>query len=233
MVSAWYLVVRGNDSDLAALDKLCESAPDHFLAQEAGEWRLRSSTVGSTLDHDEAGPALRDLLVQLSDVAAGVRYTRVRVVPGALGRTRPDGTSDLFVHPEPARLRLQGLPPMIVVNGARPEPMEVKLRRLQVSNKHLRLALHFLNADLSWFNLWKAYEPIRDANGGLARLIARGWTSEQDIGRFRATANTYAAVGDDARHAMLAGARPPNPMGLEEAEDYVRAILARWVDSLA
>ncbi|MGD0408872.1 MAG: hypothetical protein ABSB34_07780 [Candidatus Limnocylindrales bacterium] len=233
MLSSWYLVVRGNDPDLAALGDLCASSSDHSLAQEAGEWRLRSSTVGSTLGHEEAWPALCDLLVHLSDVAASAGYTRVRAVPGALGRTRPDGASDVFVHPEPIRVRVQASPPTVVVNGTILEPMEVKLLRLQASNEHLRLALHFLNADLSWFNLWKAFEPIRDANGGAAGLVARGWTSEPDIDRFRKTANTYAAVGDAARHAILAAAPPPNPIGLEQAEDYVRAILTRWVDSLA
>ncbi len=233
MLSAWYLAVRGNDADLVALGRLCTSSSDHSLALEAGEWRLRSSTVGSTLGHEDAWPALRDLLVQLSDVAAGAGYTRVRVVPGALGRTRPDGASDLFVHPGAARARAQALPPTIVVNGSIPEPMEVRLLRLQASNKHLRLALHFLNADLSWFNLWKAYETIRDANNGAPGLVTHGWASLPELERFRKTANTYAAVGDDARHAMLADAPPPDPMGLEEAEDYVRAILARWLDSLA
>ena len=233
MLSSWYLVVRGDDPDIAALVDVCASSSDHSLAQEAGEWRLRSSTVGSTLSHEEAWPALGELLVQLSDVAASSGYTRVRAVPGVLGRMRPDGSSDVFVHPEPIRLRVQAFPPTVTVNGTIPEPMGVKLLRLQASNEHVRLALHFLNADLSWSNLWKAFEPIRDANGGSAGLVARGWTSESDMHRFRKTANTYAAVGDAARHALLAVSPPPNPMGLEQAEEYVRAILTRWVDSLA
>jgi hypothetical protein len=233
MLSSWYLVVRGDDPDIAALVDLCASSSDHSLAQEAGEWRLRSSRVRSALSDEQSWPALCDLLGQLCDVAANARYSRVRAVPGALGRTRPDGGSDVFVHPEPIRLRVQGFPPPVAVNGTIPEPRGVKLLRLRSSNEHLRLALHFLNADLSWFNLWKTFEPIRDANGGPAGLVARGWTSESDMDRFRKTANTYAAVGDAARHAMLAVAPPPNPMGLEQAEEYVRAILTRWVDSLA
>ena len=207
---------------------------DHALVEEQpGEWRLRSSTVGAALSHEDAWPALCDLLVRLSDFAAVAAQGRVRVVPGALGRTRPDGSSDVFVHPETIRIRAQAFAPTIVVDGVIPEPMEARLLRLQAKDEHLRLALHFLNADLSWFNLWKSFETIRDANHGARGLVTNGWTSDADIDRFRETANTYSAVGDDARHAVLGKAPPPNPMTLEGAEDYVRGLLSRWVDSLA
>jgi hypothetical protein len=120
------------------------------------------------------------------------------------------------------------------VDGVVPEPFEAKLMRLEASNEHLRLAVHFLNADMSWFNLWKSYEAIRDANGGTApSLVAKGWMTDEEVERFRETANTYAAVGDAARHAKLGEAPPPNPMGLEEGEDCVRALLHRWVNRLA
>ncbi len=36
----------------------------------------------------------------------------------------------------------------------------------------------------------------------------------------------------DARHARLGELSPPNPMALEEAEDYVRGMLLRWVNDL-
>lgn len=234
MLSPWYVVVRGSDPALSAIRDVCARSTEHSLDEEIpGEWRLRSSSAGPTLSHEEAWPALCDLLVRLSDVAAATRYVRVSVTPGALGHTRPDGTSDVFVHPEPARLRLRTFAPTIAVSGVVPEPMEVKLLRLEGGNAHLRVALHFLNADLTWFNLWKSYEAIRDANHGASGLVATGWTTKADVERFRGTANTYAAVGDAARHARLGVAPPPNPMSLEEAEDYVRGMLARWVDSLA
>jgi hypothetical protein len=232
MLSPWYVVVRGVDVDLARLRDVCGRTPEHSFEEElSGEWRLRSSTVGPMFNHEDAWPALCDLLVRLSDVAAAAGNARVRLAPAALGRTRSDGASDVFVHPPTIRLRVQALPPTIIVNGAVPEPADVKLLRLQATNEHLRLALHFLNAELSWSNLWKFYESIRDANNGAPRLVVMGWTSQPELDRFRRTANTYSAVGDEARHAILGEKSPPTPMSLEEAEDYIRGMLARWLDS--
>lgn len=138
----------------------------------------------------------------------------------------------MWVFPEPIRIRARVFPPTISVEGEVPEPFEARLMRLESSNEHLRLALHSLNADLSWFNLWKSYEAIRDGNGGKASLVAEGWTTADEVDRFRKTANSYAAVGDAARHARLGEPPPPNPMTLDDAEDYVRAMLHRWVTTL-
>ena len=120
-------------------------------------------------------------MIRLADVAAVAGYARVRVVIGALGRSRADGASDVWVFPEPARIRAQAFPPTVSVGGAVPEPSEAKLLRLEASNEHLRLAVHFLNADLSWFNLWKSYENVRDGNGGEKGLVVNGWTTGQEV----------------------------------------------------
>jgi len=56
---------------------------------------------------------------------------------------------------------------------------------------------------------------------------------QQEVERFRRTANTRSAVGDAARHAKLGVPPPSNPMALEEADDYVRGLLGRWVDAIA
>lgn len=93
--------------------------------------------------------------------------------------------------------------------------------------------MHFLNADLSRFNLWKSYENIRDANGGEKGLVVSRRTTDEEVERFRRTANTRSAVGDAARHANLGLPPPPNPMALEEADAYVRGLLLRWVNAIA
>jgi hypothetical protein len=233
MLSPWYIVVRGEPPDLSRVRQVCLTSTDHSLEEEEpGEWRLRSTTVDGMIGHEDAWPVLCDLLVRLSDVTAVAHHTRIRLAPGALGRSRSDGAADLYVHPPTIRILAQAFPPTIVVDGVIPEPVELKLLRLQ-GNEHLRLAAHFLNAEKSWANLWKSFELIRDANGGGQALTDRGWTTQSELERFRRTANTYAAVGDEARHAILAEVPPSHPMTLEEGEGYIRRMLTRWLDSLA
>jgi hypothetical protein len=233
MLSTWYLVVRGSDVDLARLKELFVTSAEHSLLDEKpGEWRLRSSTVESSSGPEVAWPALRELLGRLSDIAAAAADDRVRLTPGVLGRTRPDGHDDLFVFPEAAHLKLRTFPPTVAINGVMPEPRHVKLLRLEPTNQHLRLAMHFLNANLTWFDLWKAFEVIREACGGEKALADKGWTTRAEIVRFRHTANSYHAVGDEARHASPRHPPPSTPMSLDEADGFVRRLLARWVDGL-
>jgi hypothetical protein len=233
MLSPWYLVVSGTDHDLALFRELFATSAEHSLVEEVpGEWRLRSSTVASSAAHEGAWPALCELLGRLSDVAAAAADDRVRLTPGVLGRTRPDGHVDLFVFPEVARLKVRGFPPTVSINGVLPEPRHVKLLRHEATDDHLRLAMHFLNANLTWFDLWKAFEVMRDACGGEDALAANGGTTQADIVRFRRTANSYHAVGDEARHARLSQRPPPDPMNLDEADEFVRRLVARWVEAL-
>lgn len=131
------------------------------------------------------------------------------------------------MHPEPARVTVRAFPPTVSVDGIAPEPLGTKLSRLQMADDHVRLALHFLNADESWFNLWKAFEAIREGKG-----LAVAGARSPEIDRFRRTANTYAAVGDEARHALLGVPAPPIPMTLRDADEFVRGLLSGWVASL-
>jgi hypothetical protein len=233
MLSTWYLVVRGSEPDLAQLRELFVTSAEHSVVEEEpGEWRLRSSTVAASTDYEGVGPALRELLGRLSDVAAAAADDRVRLTPGALGRTRPDGHADLFVFPETAHVKARAFAPTISINGVLPEPRHVKLLRLEATNEHLRLAMHFLNANLTWFDLWKAFEVIREACGSEKAITTNGWTTPEEIDRFKRTANSYYAVGDDARHALLTPKPAAHPMTLDEADEFVRRLLARWVDGL-
>jgi hypothetical protein len=234
MHSAWYVLVRGCEPAVAGLRDVCAVSTDHSLTEEAsGEWRLRSSTVPSDLDHEEAWPRLCELLVRLSDVVAAVAERRVQLTPGTLRRTRPDGNSDIFVFPEPIRLRVRAFPPMVSAGGVPAEPLEARFLRLQEANERLRLALHFLNAEPSWYSLWKAFESIGAAQGGERGLIGTGWTTRAELRRFGRTANSYSAAGDAARHALPEHPPPDKPMTVEAAEDYVRGLLSRWVTELS
>lgn len=233
MLSAWYIVVRGDARDIAALRDVSAASAEHSLSEEIpGEWRLRSSTVASPAGQEEGWLALRELLGRLSDVAAAAADDRLRLTPGPLGRTRPDGHDDLFVFPEPGRLKARAFAPTVSINGVVPEPRDVKLLRLEATNEHLRLAMHFLNANLTWFDLWKSFEVIREAGGPETAITANGWTTQDEIDRFKETANSYHAVGDAARHALLSRRPPANPMTLDDGDEFVRRLLERWVESL-
>ena len=56
-----------------------------------------------------------------------------------------------------------------------------------------------------------------------------GWVTKAAIDRFTQTANSAAAVGDDARHAHGRIPAPSKAMQLEEARELIRRLVQSWL----
>ena len=59
--------------------------------------------------------------------------------------------------------------------------------------------------ELDWYDVYKAWEIVEHAVGGMPKVAARGWATKADIERLTASANHPGISGDDARHARTAG----------------------------
>jgi hypothetical protein len=83
-----------------------------------------------------------------------------------------------------------------------------------------------------WVNLYKAWEVVCDAAGGLHQVVKNGWATESDRSRFTQTAQSRAELGDEARHASERIKAPKNPMNLEEAKRFVKSVIQAWIRTL-
>jgi hypothetical protein len=92
--------------------------------------------------------------------------------------------------------------------------------------KALRL---FGAADESWVDLYRILEVIAQDVGGGEQIVSRGWATRAKIKLFKRTANSVAAVGDDARHGAESTASPDSPMSRGEAKSLVSLILHSWL----
>ncbi len=81
-------------------------------------------------------------------------------------------------------------------------------------------------------NLYKAWEVICDAAGGLHQVVRNGWTDDDERRRFTGTAQSRDELGDAARHASEKYKAPKNPMTLDEARAFVRSVIEAWVRTL-
>ncbi len=88
----------------------------------------------------------------------------------------------------------------------------------------------FGSLEPTWKNLYLVFEVIVESIGGQNALEAKGWVPASDIRRYKQTANSYRAIGREARHAKLSFQPPPNPMSLNEAHELVRTILSVWLE---
>jgi len=91
--------------------------------------------------------------------------------------------------------------------------------------------LHYkkLNKKLNWTNLYKIFEIIEKDVGGTKKLVELGWTTKKKLERFKHTANSPTATGDEARHA-IENTPPSKPMQLNEAINYIKQLVMNWIN---
>jgi hypothetical protein len=105
----------------------------------------------------------------------------------------------------------------------------------QLAAKHeplrrARIIYGSLNQD--WANLYKVLEAIEDGNGGEAGLIAKNFVADGDIKNFKATANSFLALGLEARHGTTASGITLPRMTLEKAQEMFRKLFHGWIEEL-
>lgn len=143
-----------------------------------------------------------------------------------------------MVMPETARAYARAFEPRIVViDGASqpPEPMAWD-RSLAIaeSDPEVKRVMDFLGSDLTWHHLYSALDGVfgdRRVGGG-KKAVKLGWLSEDELRRFKQTAQSYEAIRTEARHGGNIPA-PDDPMSLGEGEDLVRRVVAIWIELLS
>jgi hypothetical protein len=149
----------------------------------------------------------------------GKLVTIVNITVSALAR------SAMFVN-----VRLIGPDGEIVQNkGPTQDQITFQLAR---TNEPLRRALVIYGSlPHTWINLYKVLDAIRDGNGGMDGLKAKNFVPASDIEKFKATANSYKALGLEARHGLDEGV-PAARMTLQEAQEMFRKLFQAWINEL-
>jgi len=81
-----------------------------------------------------------------------------------------------------------------------------------------------------WFNLYKAWETIRDGVGGEKVLLhEKRWTTKKFKDRFTQTVNNSELIGDEARHGVWREQQPSAPMSMDEAQEFVIGLIRSWI----
>jgi hypothetical protein len=218
--------------------ELAEIAP-HFT----GDIRVRHDTDGWELTatrFDEADEAIvvRTLAGEMLALINGVARTRLdRPDPITLGNVRryhEDGGWDAFVFPEPAHLKARMGTPTIMINGVTVSPRSWEPDiELAARDVRVQAVLAFLGRVPTWHSLYAALDTVlKDRRTGRRDGVMR-WAGVSDahLRMFTATANSFSAVGAQARHGPGTPA-PRTSMTLDAGDELVGRIVERWLDEL-
>ena len=218
--------------------ELAEIAP-HFtgairVSQDADGWELTAERF------DEANDArtVRTLAGEMLALVNGIARIRLDAPdPISLGNVRRyrDGRArDVWVFPETIRLKVRVGTPTVMVNSVvstmRSWEPDIELA---VRDVRVQAVFAFLATMPTWHSLYAALDTVlKDPRTGRRSGVKRwGGVSEAQLKLFTKTANSFSAVGVQARHGP--GAAPAlRPVDLAVADELVGHIVERWLDEL-
>ena len=230
--SGWAVGLIGGEWELS------EIAPHlghvYRLRREADGWELQAAEF-ERLNIAADIRTLATEIVGLINGVARVRLDSPRLLSvGNVPRYRAGGAKDVWAFPEPVTLRIRMGTPTVLVNGvaATPRSWEPDIL-LAASDDRVKAVLAFMAIEPSWHGLYAAFDTIVSDKRTLGRhgIVRWGAVTEKQLKAFTATANSYAAVGVQARHGPDFR-RPASTMTLGEAGTLVGRIVTRWLGEL-
>lgn len=96
-----------------------------------------------------------------------------------------------------------------------------------VNNEEVKKVLRLFFSDgHTWAGMYKIFEIIKKDMGNLDKLECITKSSQN---RFKMSANSVVAAGDDSRHGIDNGTNPRNPMSISEAKSLINQLIYNWL----
>jgi hypothetical protein len=219
----WFVALSGDGIVLDELRQRLE-ASDIRLEKVENEYRLHWSRFDG-LATDTEVLASAQQAVALLNLAGILRIDSFQPVNvGAVIQIQADGSEKHFVRASvTTRVRALFRAEVIRADGTRetPQPEELKplLAVLELSRK-IERATHYVLHEPNWYGYYKAFEAIREHVKGHKNLVARGWSTHDEIRRF-----TWSA--QPKRHHNKPG--PPKPMSETEGRAFAITLIERAI----
>lgn len=232
----WEVQINGDAFDLKELSK---SLIDDELrvVEKKRKYFLESNRFEDLTNSEEVASLAADILKVLTGAVRLSLGGRTPLHVANTARVRPDGGRDVFVTLSDSIhvratigveiTRSDGKKE--VIHPAHSVPGWIKLG---LTDQNIAKALRLLGTDEhNWVSLYRLYEVIKEDVGGQRKIVNNGWATNTSINRFKHTANSPGAVGDDSRHGNESTTPPSDPMDIGEARALVEIILHNWLRS--
>jgi|LGVF01.1.fsa_nt_gb hypothetical protein len=234
----WEVDITGDPADLRRLSEAMRGG-DTLICDRDSAFVFRSAQFDSFEDANDVRAHAQEIVTSLSGYSRLVLGTHKPIKVGSVVMVRDDGTKNAFVQLEPVIIRARMLASLSVtradgtVEHHGPADSVKDWLKAAGQDPAVAKALRLSNADsLSWVELYRIYEVVE---GDVARshIVASGWVKDSEIRRFKHTANSVGACGDQARHGKENTQPPKNTMSLSQAKSLIDRLLKAWIASKA
>lgn len=184
------------------------------------------STLFENIDAKEVRKVSNKLIEEINSICCFVKkyYTPIKIGEVYIGNC-------IYVVLEEHLLIRDDL--YIIENGVKKDFDEETIFDIYSKNKkdsllNEILAL-FYKKGKDWVNLYRILDLFEEKE---IDIVEQEWITKKDMRLLKHTANSPAAIGNEARHGKQSGIAPPNPMPLTMAQILVEKIVWNYIRSL-
>jgi hypothetical protein len=228
----WWARLEGEKLDLEGLVNALAEGSQVEIREFDGRYYLRTIDFE---DIDESGDveARAIEIVHILNGAARVQYGDSREVRvDAAARVQPDGQIQHFIHLSASLNVRARVSAKLTVSGesvpVEPEPTTAEQAlAAAIRDPQAERALRIFGRDeIDYRDLYHVFEIAEAAIG--SRIYSTETVTSAEVRRFKHTANSVHALGDQARHGHEPTQPPSQPMSFDEARALVGRVLLVW-----
>jgi hypothetical protein len=235
---AWTIQLTGHPFDLEDQRHWTLGNPIHVAKADAERYDLVLPIAVVGENHEQVQTHAQKVLVALNGMGVlfepaygGVQLTNVMHTIDETGARR-----DAVVQVSGATMRIRGGRPTVLISGQPIADPTMGAAAAIMAASERATAVHdalLLLGRLAptWSELFVAYELVKANVGGSIHDL--GWASKAEVRIFKRTANSYTALGPQARHGKDEEPPPVSPMTHDQAHELVRRVVRSWVAFMA
>ncbi len=231
---AWLIELNGHSFDLEDQLHWTSGNPIHVARGDEERYYLLLPIALVGEDHKKVRDRAEHVVVALNGIGglfepayAGITLANVMHTVDETGVRR-----DVVIGVTGVAMRIRGGRPTVVVGGQQSADPTRGMAAAVMSAADGSTAMHDALSLLgrptpTWSELFVAYELVKANVGGLMHELR--WVSKAELRLFKWTANSYTALGPQARHGSSPDPAPNEPMSYADARDLIRRLVRSWV----
>jgi len=223
-MTEWFIELKASERDLHFLMSSFGSA-DVSIFQEVGSTFLRAPRLLSDINSAEAFEFATGLLETINGAAKVLNPSYDGTSLKAIGfrDEQKEIKRHYILHAQAGRYILHA--------SGMDDPTISELVQLTITIPSVAKALTLYGSlEHNWKNLYMVMEVIEEDLGGESSVIRSYPELTQRWKLCKWTANSFSAIGREARHAKNSEA-PSNVMQIEEAQELIRQVLFQWLET--
>lgn len=230
----WVVQLKGDNSDLQELSESLSSV-ELGITKENDKFFLKSSNFNQLNNANEVKEKAEEFLLSICGAARVAFRMQRPLVVDAVIKVNDDGTklttrflSDTMYASSSISLTItRNNGTVEEIHQADPIPEWINIAQ---NDENVAKILRLMGKGaIDWVSLYRIYDVIEYDVGGISNIVSNGWTSSNQIERFKHTANSVGAIGDIARHGVETTDPPRNPMQFSEAKSLIETIIHNWL----